>query len=449
MTRGLLSICLLALLPAAVWPQTPAVTLPEGTPLPARIAGPLPMKRGQPVRAELLYPVYADNLLILPAGTPLIGSVIDLKPDRKRRVRAILGGDFTPFRIPIVQFNALQLPDGSTLPIAAAPATEGAPIFPAVSPPPTHGGFLHREFETGLTVARDDLSIFLAPGKGDRFVQFIYSQIPYHPQRIAPGTAWTIETTQDVDVPAQPAPPPPVPVVAPRKPHFWEPHPPPPPAANGDSSRWMIRAYLTESLSSQTSKAGEEIHAVVAEPVRNPDDTIAVPQGATLVGTITRAQPSRNFGRAGVLTFYFRELQLPGTEQAQAIETRLASADSSSNIALNSEGQPKAAPQDKLAIPLLLAAMASRPLDHDHRTDNMVGKDAVGGSAGLGLVGTIIGLAGGSANVSAGIGYWGAARAFYSRWIARGQTIAFAKNTRIVVETTPRRSAPIKPDATR
>jgi hypothetical protein len=62
-------------------------------------------------------------------------------------------------------------------------------------------------------------------------------------------------------------------------------------------------------------------------------------------------------------------------------------------------------------------------------------------------VGTVVGLAGGSPYAAAGIGYWGTARAFYYRWIARGQKITFAKDTRIIVETTPRRSAPIKPNA--
>ena len=92
--------------------------------------------------------------------------------------------------------------------------------------------------------------------------------------------------------------------------------------------------------------------------------------------------------------------------------------------------------------------MASRPLDHDREGDGVLGqtgKNGVGGAAGLGLVGTIVSMAGGSSYVAAGIGYWGMARSVYSRWIAHGQRIRFAKDTRIVVETTPRRSAPIKP----
>ena len=188
------------------------------------------------------------------------------------------------------------------------------------------------------------------------------------------------------------------------------------------------------------------IKAVVAEPILNSDQSVVVPQGAMLVGTISRAQPARRFGRTGVLSFSFNQLVLPDHE-TKTVETRLTGADSAQDIALNSEGQAKSKPRDKVSVPLILAVLASRPLDQDGGHEHhMLGKDAVGGAAGLGLVGTVVGLAGGSPYVAAGIGYWGAARALYSRWIARGQKISFPKDTRIVVETTARRSAPMTPN---
>jgi hypothetical protein len=192
---------------------------------------------------------------------------------------------------------------------------------------------------------------------------------------------------------------------------------------------------------------GQSIKAVVAEPIFNPDHTVAVPQGAMLVGEVTRAKPARRFGRTGVLSFNFSQLVLP-TSEAQTVETRLTGADSASDIALNSEGQAKSRPQDKISIPLLLSLMASRPLDRDEgRSHDMAGKNATGGAAGLGLVGTVIAAAGGSPYAAAGIGYWGAARSFFSRWIAPGKNISFPKDTRVVVEVTPRRSTPIRPMA--
>ena len=449
MIRISLALCAFALLPGQARSQTSAATLPAGTPLPVKTTGPIPLKSGQVVRAELLYPAFVDNRQILPAGTVVTGSVVELQRDRKRRIQAELGGDFTPFRTPIVQFTGIVLPDGTSLPLTAGPSTDGAAIYRAVSPPPSHGGFLHRQFDMGLTVARDDLALFLGPGKVDRFRQFVYSQLPYHPQRIEPGTSWTIETTAPLNVPAQPPtqpvpPPPPA-----HKPHFWQPQTASAPALNSEASTWMIDAYLATPLSSEDSKAGEAIQAVVAQPVYNADYTVAVPQGAVLAGTVTRAKPSRRFGRTGVLSFNFQQLVLP--HETRTVETRLTGADTAQNIALNSEGQAKSKPQDKLALPLILAFMAARPLDQEHGAGsaNQIGKNGVGGAAGLGLIGTVFGLAGGSPYAAAGIGYWGAARAFYSRWIGHGQKITFAKDTRIVVETTPRRSAAIKPDPRR
>ncbi|MGH9595542.1 MAG: hypothetical protein ACRD3K_01975 [Edaphobacter sp.] len=421
--------------------------LPPGTPFPVQIDDHLPIRVGLPIRASLIYPVYANDILVLPEHTILTGTVTSLHPNRSRRTRALLGGDFTPFHVPVVQFTQILLPDGSVLPFSSDPATDGAPIYRAVAPPPTKGGFLRRQFDMGLSIARDDLAIFIAPGKGDRLKQFIYGELPYHPERIEKNTAWTIQTTAPITIPTQPALPPP-PVVVPRKHHFWEQPAPPPPALN-DSGKWTIQAYLDDPISSETTKAGQTIKATVAEPIYNPDHTIAIPQGATLVGAVTKAKPSRSFGRSGTLNFSFRQLTLPGGEP-QNVETTLTGADSAQALALNSEGQAKPKPEDKLSLPIFLAVLASRPLDQDHHDGgNGLGKNATGGAAGLGLVGTIIGLSGASANAAAGIGYYGAAVAVYYRWIARGKKITFARDTRIVVQTVARSSAAMHPDPTR
>jgi hypothetical protein len=442
------ALYLLALYTTICTAQT--ITLPPGTPLPVQIDCHLPMKVGQPIRARLIYPVYADNTLVLPAKTIVTGSVVELRNDRSRRIRAALGGDFTSFRKPVVRFNSFVLTDGASIPFSSGDAIDGAPIFRAVAAPPVKGGFLRRQFDGLLTVARSDVAIVTGPEKADRFVQFIYSQIPYHPQRIDKGTAWTIETAHSVELPAEPAPLA-IAVATPPKRHFWEEPLPPADSAKIDTGSWIVQANLDESLSSETSKDGQPIKATVAEPIFNPDHTIAIPQGSKLIGAVTRAKPSRKFGRTGVLTFSFRQLQIPNAE-TRTVETRLTGVDSARDIALNSEGQAKSKPQDKISLPLLLALLASRPLDRDAGHNgvvggsNSLGKNATGGAAGLGLVGTIIGLTGGSPNTAAAIGYYGAARAFYYRWIAHGQKIDFARNTRIIVETTPRSSAPMKSD---
>jgi hypothetical protein len=441
-------ILVLALLPAASYCQTEPGTIPAGTPLALAIDQNYPMRAGETLRAHLLYPLYTDNKLVLPKGTLVTGNVVSLHPNHSRRINAMLGGDFTPFRIPNVRFTQVVLADGATIPLESGIATNGTPIYRAVSPPAAKGGFVRQEFNSGLNAARSDLALYIAPGKGDRLLQFIYGRIPYHPQRIEKGTSWTVETTAALDLPAQPAPPATV-ETATRKPHFWELPTPLASSPSTDTGAWIVQANLADALSSETTKSGQTIQAVVAEPIFNPDHTVAVPQGATLIGKVTQAKPARHFGRTGVLSFSFSQLTLPNAE-TQNVETRLTGADTAQNIALNSEGQAKSKPQDKISLPIILALMAARPLDQDNRSGHptgQVGKEGIGGAAGLGLVGTVVGLAGGSTNVAAGIGYWGVARAVYARWIARGQKIDFAKDTRIVVETTPRRAAPIKANA--
>ncbi len=417
--------------------QKPTVTLPSGTPLPVQIEDHLPMRVGQPIHAQLIYPVYGDNTLILPAKTIINGTVVALRNDHEHRVTAGLRADFTPFRIPVVQFTSITLADGSLLPITTGTATDGAPIYRLVAPPHRNGGFIHQQWDDGVQVLRDKLAIFTAPEKGDRLLQLLYTQLPYHPQRIQKGTAWTVETSEPLTLSPQ----------ASESTTAESTPPPAPPAAQSDATpSWIIQAYLREQLSSATSKSGQEIKATVAEPIYNPDHTIAVPQGATMVGSITKAKAARSFGRAGALHFDFRQLILPNGD-AQNVQASLTGADSASpqKLALDSEGQVKPKPQDKLIVPFILLTLAARPLDYDHG-ENPAGKNALASNS-LGVIGFIVGTAAGQRNLAAGIGYYGAAISIYERWIKRGKEVTFARDTRLILQTTPRRSQPLAPNS--
>ena len=396
------------------------------------------MHVGQPIRAELLYPVYVDNQLVLPVKTIVTGAVVSLTPDRHRRIQARLRGDFTPFHTPVVRFNAIQPPTGPPITIETTDAREGAPIYRIAPTPPVKGGLLGQYYAIARQTMRDTWSTLTGPGKGDRFVQFIYSQLPYHPERIARATAWTVETSASASLTPIPAPPeslaaaPPAPVSA----------------AQDAPPTWVIQAYLDSAISSKDSATNQKIQATVAEPVLNPDGSVAVPQGAILSGTITQARPARHFDRAGVLRFNFSQLILPN-QQPQTVRTTLAGADSGSprQLAMDSEGEVKPKPQDKIVIPALLLLAAARPLDQDHDGGNGIGhqfgKDAVA-SNGIGLIGFIVGTAARQPNFAAGLGYYSAAVAIYPRYIGRGAEVSFPKNTRIVVQTTATRSSALK-----
>ncbi len=432
MTSGKALLSTLLLLPLSAAAQNgSAVILPPGTPLPVSIPNHLPMKTGQPIRAELLYPIYDHDKVVLPARTIVIGTILSLTPDHTRRVHARLRLDFTPFHIPVVRFTSIVLPDGSTASLSTTTATDGAPIYRLVAPPPRKGGLIAQQVDTLKQAAKDRIAVVTGPDKKDRFVQFVYSQLPYHAERIAKGTAWTAETDSALPIPGlSPSPPPPAPPVT----------------ADTTRPTWILQAYLSTPMSSATSKSGEKISATVAEPILNPDGSVAVPQGSILNGEVTKARPSRSWGRAGQLSFNFRDLTFPGS-QPQSVQAALTGTDGAADMAMNSEGEVKPKPKDKLVIPAILIGLAFRPLDRDGgQNHHMLGKDAVASNS-LGTIGFIIGTAARQPNLAAGFGFYGAAISIYERVIRRGKEVTFAKDTRVVLQTTPRRSAAIKPNA--
>src|ERR1700676_1296150 len=73
---------------------------------------------GQPITARLLEPVYAGEVLAIPAGSTIKGhvSAISTAPMRKRAGR-LLNGDFTPPKTAHVTFDQLALSDGTMGPI--------------------------------------------------------------------------------------------------------------------------------------------------------------------------------------------------------------------------------------------------------------------------------------------------------------------------------------------
>lgn len=415
--------------------QTGSVTLPSGTPFPVQIDQNLPMRVGTPIHARLLYPVYSGETLLIPQKTVLLGSIVALSTDRSRRIHARLNADFTPFHTPVVRFTQVLLADGTALSLVSGDAANGAPIYRLVAPPPRKGGFVRQQFDQGKQLVRDQLAVFTAPGKKDRLIQLLYRQLPYHPERIEKGTAWTIETTEALPIAQQALPlaPPAASAIAAA------------PASEGPPT-WMVQAYLNDDLNSATTKDGQAIKATVAEPIYNPDHTLAVPQGATLIGAVTKARHARMFGRAGALSFSFRQLVLPDGDM-QSVQTSLTGADSASsaNLAMNSEGEVKPKPQDKIVIPLILLSLARGPLDRDGG-DGALRKNALASNS-LGLAGFLIGTIAQRPNIAAGIGYYGAALSLYDRIIARGKEVTFARDTRIVLQTTARRSSAMKPEA--
>ncbi|HMG87284.1 MAG TPA: hypothetical protein VK574_16245 [Terracidiphilus sp.] len=413
-------------------PAKPAVSsqpvLAKGTSLQVEVSRHYPVKIGQPIKAHLIHPIYSDGKLVVPQNTPLEGRVIALQADSKTRWHARLRGDFTPFHTVEVQFDKLELPTGPVS-IAAAPAADGAPVIKlrasGVSPKQS---FIARRWAEAKANLHDRIAYFTAPGKGDRALQLLYHQLPYHPERIDANTAWSFELAAPVVLPAS--------ATAP---------PPPSPSASGAGKPeiWSVNATLARDLTSATAKPGDSVEALVVEPVYDSEKYLVVPQGSRLIGKVAVAKAARSFGRNGKLRFTFQKVQFPEGYNRE-VEGALAGAatEKSQNLSLDAEGTITPRNQSSVIAPLLLTMLAGRALDED---GNLTAQTGVA-SNGFGLVGRIVGVAAGNRNIAAGIGFYAAALSVYDNFLHSGRDVVFPHDTRIEIETTPLRAPVIKPE---
>ncbi|HZD49283.1 MAG TPA: hypothetical protein VE178_11110 [Silvibacterium sp.] len=413
-----------------VWCQsvTPEpVIVPTGTPIEAKLTRHVPMKLGQPVQASLAHPVYADNKIALPEGVLLHGSVISLEPDRALRNDARLNVDFTPYHRPTVNFTSATLPNGTVIPLSTAPSSDGAPVIHLAPAGSKHTSLIAMGVESVKGWISSTKEALFSPGMGDRMVQLFYHQLPYHPERIQQGTMWTCELREPVSVPAATS-------NAMSRDPIRATHAQP--VSNvPEKADLELHAYLDEEISSASAKVGQQFQATVAEPVRGPDHSLIVPQGAVLIGRITRAKPARSFHRDGRLRFDFRELQMPGGSQQQIIGSVAGmEAMAGSSLKMDSEGGVQSQQQGKVIVPLILTVLASRTLDDD---SNLTGS-AAAGSNGMGLIGRVISMTAASRNLAAGIGFYGAAVSVYRRWLRHGTDITFPKDNRIDIDVSQR-----------
>ena len=422
--------------PPASKPETapakpPQPVLPAGTVLQVEIPRNYPMKAGESLEGRLVYPLYVDGNLAVPANTPVKGTVAELDPDKKTRWHARLRGDLTPFHTPKVQFNQIALPSGS-LDLRTTGAVTGAPVLHLSSPgAQPKQSMVGKYWAMAKDRAHQQLAFFIDPGLGGRALQLLYQQLPYHPEHIPAHTAWTVELADPLTLP-QPAT-----ASATEAPSIIP----------GQPEVWSVRALLTAEVTSATAKPGDPVQALVIEPVFDKDRQLVVPQGSTLIGKVTTAKSARSLGRSGKLRFTFQQVKFPPstgmTAEGQPVEGSLSGATAQSNtgLSLDAEGTVTPKNQSSVIAPLLLTLLAGRALDND---GNLTAQTTVS-SNGFGLVGRVVGVAAGNRNIAAGIGFYAAALSAYENFLRPGHDVDFPKDTRIEIETTPLRAPVLKP----
>lgn len=406
-------------------PAPQKVVLPKGASLQVEVTRQYSMKDGESIEGQLMHPIYAGGRLAVPDHTLLRGKVIALVPDGKTRWRARLRGDFTPFHIAKVQFDELMLPSGP-MAISASAAADGAPLLhlTAVGASPKRS-FIRAQWSQAKNQLHDRVVWFFAPGLGDRALQMLYHQLPYHPERIGAHTAWSFELTAPLSLPG-------LPTAAANSGT---------PAPAGKPEIWTVNASLMRELTSATARPGDSVKALVVEPVFGRDRQLVVPQGSVLIGHVTAARAARSFGRNGKLRFTFQQVRFP-QGFGKPVEGSLAgaSAQKTQDLQLDAEGTVTPRNRSSAVAPMLLTMLAGRALDQD---GNFTTNSTVA-SNGFGLVGRIVGVAAGNRNLAAGIGFYAAGLSFYDNFLRTGRDVIFPKDTRIEIETIPLRAPLLK-----
>jgi hypothetical protein len=403
--------------------QTP--TVPSETTLQVQIEHDSPMKVGQLVRGKVVYPLYVDNRLVIPSGEELVGHIVGLQPvAKKERINARMGGDFTPLHTAQVEFDKMVMPNGDAMSIDAVTTDPGAQVVRFMSAGVEHhGSMVKRLWEGALGRGQQTVRTFTAPGKTERAKRLLYSELPYHPQILLSGTEYTVTLRHQLEIANG------------LEPKEAQPH-------KGIEKTVTLAAALENPISSKDAVPGTKVTAAVVEPVFDANHRLLVPQGSELLGEVTQAQHSGKWGHSGTLRFSFRELKFPaGFSQKVQGSTTGVDADRSTNLAMDAEGGVK--PRAKgIAAPLAMGLLAASALHEDEASVLHTG----GASNGFALVGRVLALSLKSTSVGAAIGIYGTSRAVYSRFIAHGADVNFAKNTRIEVVLEPERMKVLQPN---
>ena len=429
--------------------------VPAGAPLRVYLTRGVTKKSGVPVQAKVLEPVFAFDREVVPAGSIALGTVVRLEPAGKwTRVRAILNGDFTPLHRALVGFDTLILPDGRRLPMHTV-ETAGLNSFYVEPPkkvkkgkPPSNspnGGVLGTLRGTatdrinGAINARSRglADIVRAPNKKEKLVDLMWSKLPYHPQYVRRGARFDAELREPLEFGAES-------VKRADLSALGGPLP-------ADS---VAHVRLLTSLNSGSAKLGQEVDAMVTQPMYSPDHKLEIPEGTRLTGVVVVAKPARSFHRAGQLRFSFQKIDLP----QEVANLRPAAApprtnlDSQATLSAAEGGGPAAIQVDseggvqaketktRFLAPMISLVLAGRAADNDAGRQHAGGSAGaqgnvsgrtLGGGSGFGMLGAAVSQT--SPYVGMAFAYYGLAWTVYSSVIGRGGEVEFDRNAMMEV----------------
>lgn len=436
---------------ALAWPSvvaaqsqdpTVALTVDRGRPLHVTLDARTRVERvGQAVAGTLVDPVYAYDRIVIPAGTPVRGHVVELvQPSKWARIRAMSTGDFSPHRRVVLGFDTLVLDAGVERPIDTVVTSEIA--RPARSLAPADRGanadqqpqgvhdWAHRLVDTAKAKEHAAVNGAHAPDKLARLEAAAIEQLPYHPQYLTKGAVYTAQLSSPVDFGSA------VPVSS---------------AGAGTAPRpgSVLTAQLLTHINSRTSTRGTPIEAVVTEPVFSEDHQLILAEGTRLTGQVTWTKGARWFHHNGQLRFLFERVQAPGqASEPQLASLHAAQTSADDRVRIDEEGGTSITnSKTRFIVPALALLSLRRGLDGgDHDGESNLQGSGSGKARGTGLGGLIglrfTGLVLGRASQPVGIALtaWGAARTVYKNILSRGKEVDFPADTPLQLQLAPARA---------
>jgi len=385
----------------------------------------------------------------VPVGSEVIGEITKIESlSNGKRTLGALNADFTPLRKVEVGFHELVLPDGRRFPLHASVAPGSGQVIELVTSAneKEKKNLVKDAASNKIKEAKQQaheqwdnaMKELKTPGKVRRLERYGEAQLPVHRQYIPPGTVYFAELVDPLDFGS-------IVMTVPMASSIGSDLP--------EGS--VVHARLVTPLSSATSHKGQDIEAVLSQPLMD-GDRLILPQGSRLKGTVKQAQPARRMKKNGQLRIAFSELVPPdGIEQKIVSTLEGVQAGKDANVKLDSEGGAEATTSKSrylgTAVSLGLAMMSAQ--EGGDRDGGKVhgdgGNAAAGGLGGFKLVGMILGAAVRSRAFGTTMGAYGAAVSVYTNFMARGHEVVFPKNTamQIGVGTRAATATPPTPEA--
>ncbi len=421
---------------------------------------------GQTVTGTVTEPVYAYDRIVIEAGARVRGHISQIDSGSTFvRVRAYAGGNFSPPKHAVLQFDTLLLHEGGEVAIetivkggipnvtrqvaggakSKAPTGEEPAFDDSTSPSLAARAKTEVRQRASSTFADvlqkmndtlHEIESIKQPGQMSRLKDAAVQQLPYHPQYLARGTVYDAELSSPISFGRV------VPAVA-------------APAGTPPAPDSILIGRLASTLDSSKTPRGTPFEAVITQTVFSADHQVILPEGTKLTGEVTFATPAQRFHRNGRLRFLFERVEVPN-QPSMPLLGALHAVDASEDerVAVDDEGGATLENSKTRFIAPALAILSLRASinrdgqeykdpDGDGSIKNAGtggGSRAVGGFIGMGLVGAAVSQI--TRPIGIAMGVYGAVRTVYTNVLAKGREVTFPADTPIQVRLAPGPSTP-------